>query len=382
MSWESEKLMSKRDYYEVLGLSKSATKDEIRRAYRKLSKKYHPDLNKAADAEDKFKEATEAYEVLSDESKKANYDQFGHAGPNQGFGGGGFGGGGGGFGFEDIFSSFFGGGGQRRDPNAPRQGNDLQYTMTIDFMEAVFGKETEIEIPKEEDCGTCDGSGAKKGTSPETCSHCGGSGEISVTQDTPLGRMVNRRACHHCSGTGKYIPEKCTTCRGSGKVEKNVKIKVTIPEGVDDGQQLRVSGQGEPGVNGGPTGDLYIVFRVRPHEKFIRDGDDIYLELNLSFPQASLGDEIEVPTVQGDVNLKIPAGTQTGTRFRLRGKGVKNVHGRGIGDQHVVVKVITPKKMTEKQKELMRQFAAVSGDNLEEYSSSLFDKIKRTIKGD
>lgn len=375
--------MSKRDYYDVLGLSKSASKDEIRKAYRKLSKKYHPDLNKEADAESKFKEATEAYETLSDESKKANYDQFGHAGPNQGFGGGGFGGGASGFGFEDIFSSFFGGGGGRRqDPNAPRQGNDLQYTMTIDFMEAVFGKETEIKIPREEDCGTCDGSGAKKGTSPKTCSHCGGSGEISVTQDTPLGRMVNRRACPHCQGTGKIIPEKCTTCRGTGKVEKTVKIKVTIPEGVDDGQQLRVSGQGEPGVNGGPSGDLFIVFRVKPHEKFIREGDDIYLELGLTFPQAALGDEIEVPTVQGNVNLKVPAGTETGTRFRLRGKGVKNVHGRGIGDQHVVVKVMTPKKMTEKQKELMRQFAAIGGDRPEEYSSSLFDKIKRTIKGD
>ncbi len=372
--------MSKRDYYEVLGLSKSATKDEIRKAYRSLSKKYHPDLNKDENAEDKFKEVTEAYEVLSDDSKKANYDQFGHAGPSQGFGGGGFGGDG--FGFEDIFSSFFGGGGRRQDPNAPRKGNDLQYTMTIDFMEAVFGKSTEIEIPKEEECGTCHGSGAKKGTSAKTCSHCGGSGEISVTQDTPLGRMVNRRACHHCGGTGKIIPEKCATCRGEGKVKKMAKIKITIPEGVDDGQQLRVSGQGEPGVNGGPTGDLYIVFRVKSHEKFIREEDDIYLELGLSYPQAALGDEIEVPTVHGDVKLKVPAGTQSGTRFRLRGKGVKNVHGRGIGDQHVVVKVVTPKKMNEKQKELMRQFAAIGGDHPEEYSSSLFDKIKRTIKGD
>lgn len=372
--------MSKRDYYEVLGLDKSATKNDIRKAYRSLSKKYHPDLNKADDAEEKFKEVTEAYEVLSDETKKANYDQFGHAGPNQGFGGGGFGGDG--FGFEDIFSSFFGGGGRRQDPNAPRRGNDLQYTMTIDFMDAVFGKETEVDIPREENCGTCDGSGAKPGTSPETCSHCGGSGEISITQDTPLGRMVNRRACHHCSGTGQIIPEKCGTCHGSGKVEKTVTIKVTIPEGVDDGQRLRVAGQGEPGHNGGPTGDLFIVFNVRPHEKFIREGDDIYLELNLTFPQASLGDEIKVPTVQGDVNLKVPAGTQTGTRFRLRGKGVKNVHGRGVGDQHVIAKVITPKKMTEKQKELMREFASISGDSLEEYSSSLFDKIKRTFKGD
>jgi molecular chaperone DnaJ len=374
--------MSKRDFYDVLGLSKSASKDEIRKAYRSLSKKYHPDLNKADDAVEKFKEVTEAYEVLSDDTKKANYDQFGHTDPNQGFGGFGGGGGADGFGFVDIFSTFFGGNTRRRDPNAPRKGDDLQYSMNIDFMEAVFGKETEVEIPKEETCDTCDGSGAKKGTTPKTCTHCGGLGQISVTQNTPLGQMVNRRACPHCQGTGKIIPEKCSTCRGAGKVTKMKKIKVTIPEGVDDGQQLRVSGQGEPGHNGGPAGDLYIVFRVKPHDKFIREEDDIYLELNLSFPQASLGDEIEVPTVHGNVNLKIPAGTQTGTRFRMKGKGVKNVHGRGIGDQHVVVKVLTPKKMTEKQKELMREFAAISGDSLDEYSSSLFDKIKRSIKGD
>jgi molecular chaperone DnaJ len=374
--------MSKRDFYDVLGLSKSASKDEIRKAYRSLSKKYHPDLNKADDAVEKFKEVTEAYEVLSDDTKKANYDQFGHTDPNQGFGGFGGGGGADGFGFDDIFSTFFGGNTRRRDPNAPRKGDDLQYSMNIDFMEAVFGKETEVEIPKEETCDTCDGSGAKKGTTPKTCTHCGGLGQISVTQNTPLGQMVNRRACPHCQGTGKIIPEKCSTCRGAGKVTKMKKIKVTIPEGVDDGQQLRVSGQGEPGHNGGPAGDLYIVFRVKPHDKFIREEDDIYLELNLSFPQASLGDEIEVPTVHGNVNLKIPAGTQTGTRFRMKGKGVKNVHGRGIGDQHVVVKVLTPKKMTEKQKQLMREFAAISGDSLDEYSSSLFDKIKRSIKGD
>ena len=371
--------MSKRDYYEVLGLAKSATKEEIRKAYRSLSKKYHPDLNKENDAVENFQEVTEAYEVLSDETKKANYDRYGHASPNQGFGGGG---GGDGFGFEDIFSTFFGGNGRRQDPNAPRKGNDLQYTMTIDFMDAVFGKELDVEIPRDEPCGTCEGSGAKKGTSPTTCSHCGGSGEISVTQNTPLGRMVNRRACHHCSGTGQMIVDKCATCRGAGTVNKVSKIKVTIPAGVDDGQQLRITGKGEPGKNGGPAGDLFVVFRVKPHEKFIREDDDIYLELGLSYPQAALGDEIEVPTVQGDVNLKIPAGTQTGTRFRLRGKGVQNVHGRGIGDQHVVVKVLTPKKMTEKQKELMREFAAISGNSPGEYSSSLIDKIKRTIKGD
>jgi len=369
--------MNKRDYYEVLGLTKGASKEEIKKAYRKLSKQYHPDINKEANAVDKFKEISEAYEVLSDDQKKAQYDQFGHTSPNQGFGGGADG-----FGFDDIFSSFFGGGSRRRDPNAPRKGEDLQYSMTIDFEEAVFGKETEIEIPKEETCETCHGNGAKPGTTPDTCSHCQGTGQINVTQDTPFGRMVNRRACHHCSGSGKVIKDKCTTCHGQGTVSKRKKIKVSIPAGVDDGQQLRVTGQGEPGTNGGPSGDLYIVFRVRAHERFERDGDDIYFELRLTFPQASLGDEIEVPTVHGKVKLKIPAGTQSGTTFRLKGKGVKNVHGYGMGDQHVVVKIVTPTKLTEKQKQLLRDFAEISGDIPEEQGSSLFDKIKRTIKGD
>jgi len=378
-------MSTKRDYYEVLGLTKSASKDEIKKAYRKLSKQYHPDINKDPDAVDKFKEISEAYEVLSDDQKKAQYDQFGHAAGNQGFGGfGGFGSSGAeGFGFEDIFSAFFGGGStRRRDPNAPRKGEDLQYSMVIDFEDAIFGKETEIEIPKEETCTTCSGNGAKPGTSPETCTHCSGTGQVSSVQETVLGRMVNRRACPVCHGAGKIIPEKCPTCHGDGTVKTRKKIKVTIPAGVDDGQQLRVSGQGEPGRNGGPAGDLYIVFRVREHELFEREGDDIYLELPLTFPQAALGDEIEVPTVQGKVKLKIPAGTQTGTKFRLKGKGVKNVHGYGVGDQHVIVKIITPKKLTEKQKQLLRDFAEISGDIPEEQGSSLFDKIKRTIKGD
>ncbi len=372
--------MSKRDYYEVLGVSKGASQDEIKKAYRKLSKQYHPDINKEANAEDKFKEISEAYEVLSDEQKRAQYDQFGHAGPNQGFGG--FSGGDG-FGFEDIFSSFFGGGGtRRRDPNAPSKGNDLQYAMTIDFEEAVFGKEKEIEIPKEETCDTCHGTGAKKGTHPETCSHCKGSGQVTITQDTPFGRIQTKRTCNYCEGTGKLIKEKCSTCHGKGTVNKRKKIKITIPAGVDDGQQLRVTGQGEPGVNGGPAGDLYVVFRVKPDPRFERDGDDIYFELPLTFAQAALGDELEIPTVQGKVKLKIPAGTQSGTQFRLKGKGVKNVHGYGMGDQHVIAKVITPKKLTEKQKQLLREFAEISGDIPEEQGSTLFDKIKRTIKGD
>ncbi|WP_078413824.1 molecular chaperone DnaJ [Priestia abyssalis] len=375
--------MSKRDYYEVLGVSKSATKEEIKKAYRKLSKKYHPDINKEADAADKFKEIKEAYEVLSDDQKKAHYDQFGHTDPNQGFGG--FGGAdfGGGFGFEDIFSSIFGGGGRRRDPNAPRQGADLQYTMTLSFEEAVFGKETTIDIPREETCDTCHGSGAKPGSKVETCSHCQGAGQVSVEQNTPFGRIVNRRACHHCNGKGKIVREKCGTCHGAGRINKNKKINVKIPAGVDDGQQLRVSGQGEPGFNGGPAGDLYVVFHVRPHEFFERDGDDIYCEMPLTFAQAALGDEIEVPTLHGKVKLKIPAGTQTGTKFRLKAKGVPNVRGYGQGDQHIIIRIITPTKLSDKQKQLLREFAELSGqDVVDEQHDSFFAKVKKAFKGE
>lgn len=374
--------MSKRDYYEVLGVSKTASKDEIRRAYRKLSKKYHPDINKAEDAADKFKEITEAYETLSDEQKRAHYDQFGHTDPNQGFGGGG--GGFSGFGgFEDIFDTFFGGGGRRRDPNAPRQGADLQYTMTLSFEEAVFGKETEITIPREETCNTCNGSGAKPGTEPVTCTHCHGTGQLNQEQNTPFGRIVNRRVCHYCDGTGKEIKDKCSTCSGSGRVKKRRKISIKIPAGIDDGQQLRVAGQGEPGINGGPAGDLYVVFRVKNHDFYERHGDDIYCEMPLTFVQATLGDEIEVPTLHGRVKLKIPSGTQTGTKFRLRGKGVPNVRGYGTGDQHVLVKIVTPTKLTEKQRQLLKEFAEEGGQHpLGEEEEGFFSKVKRAFKGE
>ncbi|MGN1387587.1 MAG: molecular chaperone DnaJ [Bacillus sp. (in: firmicutes)] len=376
--------MSKRDYYEVLGVSKSASKDEIKKAYRKLSKQYHPDINKEADADEKFKEITEAYEVLSDDQKRAQYDQFGHTNPNQGFGGGGFSGDfGGGFGgFEDIFSTFFGGGGggRRRDPNAPRQGADLQYTMTISFEDAVFGKETTIEIPREENCDTCKGTGAKPGTKVETCSHCNGSGQVNVEQNTPFGRIVNRTTCRHCGGTGKHIPSKCSTCSGTGKVKKRKKINVKIPAGIDDGQQLRVAGQGEPGVNGGPAGDLYVVFHVKEHEFFERDGDDVYCEVPLTFTQAALGDEIEIPTLHGKVQLTIPSGTQTGKKFRLKGKGIPNVRGYGQGDQYVIVRVVTPSKLTEKQKHLLKEFAELSGESVDE--QGFFAKMKRAFKGE
>ncbi|WP_379966137.1 molecular chaperone DnaJ [Ectobacillus sp. sgz5001026] len=370
--------MSKRDYYEVLGVSKTASKDEIKKAYRRLAKKYHPDVSTEENATEKFKEVQEAYEVLSDENKRASYDQFGHADPNQGFGGGGFEGAG--FGFEDIFSTFFGGGGgRRRDPNAPREGSDLQYSMTLNFEEAIFGKEMDIEIPSEENCDTCKGTGAKPGTKKDTCSHCGGTGQVSVEQNTPFGRIVNRRACSHCGGTGQIIKEKCTTCHGKGKVNKRKKIHIKVPAGIDDGQQIRVSGKGEPGINGGPAGDLYVVIRVRPHEFFERNGDDIICEMPLTFMQAALGDEVEVPTVQSKVKLKIPAGTQTGTEFRLKGKGAPNVRGYGQGDQYVIVRVVTPTKLTAKQKELFSELAKEGHEELKE--DGLFAKLKRAFKG-
>jgi chaperone protein DnaJ len=385
--------MSKRDYYEVLGVSRNATKDEIKRAYRRLSKKYHPDLNKDPDAPEKFKEINEAYEVLSDDQKRAQYDRFGHAGVGAGGGAGGgfegFGGfdqsdfGGFGFGFDDIFDTFFGGGrSRRRDPNAPRQGADLEYTMTITFEEAAFGKETDIEIPREEICSTCNGTGAKPGTGKEKCPYCHGTGQLNTEQTTPFGRIINRRTCYHCGGTGQIIKEKCMACRGTGRVKKRKKIHVKIPAGIDEGQQLRVAGQGEPGVNGGPPGDLYISIHVKPHPFFRREGTDVYCEIPISFVQAALGDDIEVPTLYGNVTLKIPAGTQTHTTFRLRGKGIKHVKGTGVGDQHVLVKIVTPKKLTEKQKQLLREFGEIEGYMAGGQNGSFFGRMKRAFKGE
>ena len=376
--------MSKRDYYDVLGIDKNASKQDIRKAYRALARKYHPDVNKADDAEAKFIEAKEAYEVLGSEQKKAQYDQFGHA-ASQGQGSSGFGGGGQEFsGFGDIFDMFFGGGGGRRsDPNAPQQGSDLQYTMILDFEEAIFGKETEITIPKEEDCDTCKGSGAKPGTKVNTCSHCHGSGQLNVEQNTPFGRVVNRRACNHCSGTGQIIPDKCNTCGGSGRVKKHTKIKISIPAGIDEGQQIRMSGKGEPGINGGPAGDLYVIVQIKTHDYYEREGDNIYCELPLTFSQAAIGDEMEVPTLHGKVKLKVPAGTQTGKVFRLRGKGVPNVHGRGQGDQHIQVKIITPKKLSSRQKELLKEFDEIGGNDVTgEKESSFFERFKKAFKGE
>lgn len=380
--------MAKRDYYEVLGVSKSATDQEIKKAYRKLSKQYHPDINKEADADEKFKEISEAYEVLSDANKRAAYDQYGHAStdPNFGAGGGGFGGGfgGGGFGggFEDIFESFFGGGGRSANPNAPRQGEDLQYRMDLEFEEAVFGKETTIQYNREDECGTCHGEGSKPGTHPVTCSKCHGSGTLNVERNTPLGRVMTRQTCDVCNGTGKEIKEKCPTCHGSGRLKKRHSVKVTVPAGVEDGNQMRLNGQGEVGKNGGPYGDLYVVFHVKPSDLYDREGSEIYYELPISFIQAALGDEIEVPTVHGKVKLKVPAGTQTGTNFRLRGKGAPRLRGTGNGDQHVTVKLITPKDLSNKQVDILREFAKASGIEVMEQEESLFGKVKDAFKKD
>jgi molecular chaperone DnaJ len=374
--------VSKRDYYEVLGVDKGAGGEDIKKAFRKAARQYHPDVNKAADAEEKFKEAKEAYDVLSDDQKRATYDRYGHVDPNQGMGGGGFNGGDFG-GIGDIFDMFFGGGGgQRRNPNAPQRGNDLQYSMTIEFKEAVFGKEMDITIPRTESCDTCRGTGAKAGTKPETCSVCKGSGQQEVIQNTAFGRIVNRRVCSACNGQGTTVKEKCGDCHGAGKVKKQRKIHVKIPAGVDDGAQLRVTGEGESGTKGGPSGDLYIVIRVKSHEFFEREGDDIYCEIPLTFAQAALGDEIEIPTLTEKVKLKIPSGTQTGTYFRLKGKGVPRLRGYGQGDQHVKVVVVTPSNLTDEQKELLRQFSGLNGELMHDKQQSLFERMKKAFLGE
>ncbi|WHZ31754.1 molecular chaperone DnaJ [Desemzia incerta] len=380
--------MAKRDYYEVLGVSKGASDDEIKKAYRKLSKKYHPDINKEADADEKFKEIAEAYEVLSDANKRAAYDQYGHAstdpnfGAGGGFGGGGFGGSGFG-GFEDIFDSFFGGGGRARyNPNAPRQGEDLQYTLDLEFEEAVFGKQSTIRYNRKQECETCHGDGAKPGTSPVTCSKCSGTGSINVERNTPLGRIQTRSVCDVCNGTGQEIKEKCPTCAGAGHVKDRHTVKVTVPAGVEDGDQMRLSGQGEAGKNGGPYGDLYVIFRVKPSKQFQRQGAEIYYEAPIHFVQAALGDEIQVPTVHGKVKLKIPAGTQTGTTFRIKGKGAPRLRGTGQGDQHVKVNIVTPKNLNSKQAELLREFAKASDISITEEDGSFFNKVKDVFKKD
>ena len=379
--------MNNTEFYDRLGVSRDASQAEIKKAYRKMSKKYHPDINKEPGAEEKYKEIQEAYETLGDEQKRAAYDQYGPAGANGGFGGGagGFGGfDGAGFGgFEDIFSSFFGGGGGMRNPNAPRQGDDLQYRVNLTFEEAVFGVEKEVVYNRESTCSTCHGSGAKPGTSPVTCSRCHGSGVINVDTQTPLGMMRRQVTCDVCHGKGKEIKEPCHTCHGTGHEKKTHKVSVKIPAGVETGQQIRLQGQGEAGFNGGPYGDLFVIINVLPSNKFERNGSTIYYTMNISFVQAALGDTVEVPTVHGDVEMTIPAGTQTGKTFRLRGKGATKLHGGGQGDQHVTVNIVTPTKLNDAQVKALKQFAQAGGDKVgNPKKKGFFDKVKDAFDGE
>ena len=374
--------MNNTEYYDRLGVSKDASQDEIKRAYRKMSK--NPDINKEPGAEEKYKEVQEAYETLSDDQKRAAYDQYGPDGANAGFGGqGGFGGfdGGAGFGgFEDIFSSFFGGG-AARNPNAPRQGDDLQYRVNLSFEEAVFGAEKEVHYNREATCKTCSGSGAKPGTSPVTCGRCHGQGVINVDTQTPLGVMRRQVTCDVCHGTGQEIKDPCQTCHGTGHEKQSHKVSVKIPAGVETGQQIRLAGQGEAGFNGGPYGDLFVIINVNPSDKFTRDGSTIYYTLNISFVQAALGDTVEVPTVHGNVEMTIPAGTQTGKTFRLKGKGAPRLRGGSQGDQHVTVKIVTPTKLNDAQKEALLAFAKASGDEkIAPQKKGFFNKVKDALE--
>ena len=376
--------MNNTEYYDRLGVSKDASQDEIKRAYRKMSKKYHPDINKEPGAEEKYKEVQEAYETLSDDQKRAAYDQYGPDGANAGFGGqGGFGGfdGGAGFGgFEDIFSSFFGGG-AARNPNAPRQGDDLQYRVNLSFEEAVFGAEKEVHYNREATCKTCSGSGAKPGTSPVTCGRCHGQGVINVDTQTPLGVMRRQVTCDVCHGTGQEIKDPCQTCHGTGHEKQSHKVSVKIPAGVETGQQIRLAGQGEAGFNGGPYGDLFVIINVNPSDKFTRDGSTIYYTLNISFVQAALGDTVEVPTVHGNVEMTIAAGTQTGKTFRLKGKGAPRLRGGSQGDQHVTVKIVTHTKLNDAQKEALLAFAKASGDEkIAPQKKGFFNKVKDALE--
>ena len=381
----------KRDYYEVLGVSKGASEDEIKKAYRKLAKKYHPDMNPGdKEAEAKFKEVNEAYSILSDPEKKSRYDQFGHAGvdPNYAGGGGGFGG------FDmgdldlgDIFGSFFGGGfggfggGSSARRNSPQKGENLRANLTISFAEAAFGCTKELELTRTEQCETCHGSGCESGTTAETCPDCHGSGTVRIQRGAGGFAFSTTTACSRCRGTGKIIHSPCKTCNGAGSVRKRSRVTVTIPAGIDEGQAVSLRGQGNAGVNGGPAGDLLVAIRIRPDPQFRREGTTVLYEQPVSFYQAALGAELEIPTIDGKVKYTLPAGTQTGTTFRLRGKGIPELRGRGRGDQYVTVKVQVPTSLTAEQKEALHAFGAAMGEvpaaDTEGGIKGFFDKKKR-----
>ena len=379
-------MADKRDYYEVLGVNRGASDDEIKKAYRKEAKKYHPDLHPGdKEAEAKFKEVNEAYEVLSDKDKKARYDQFGHAGvdPNYGAGGAGAGGFGGFEDFGDIFSNIFGGGfggfgGQRR--NGPVRGNDIRTSVLLTFEEAAFGCKKRVEVTRQEECPTCKGSGAKPGTSPVKCKKCNGSGRIRTQTRTPFGMMANETVCPDCRGSGKVIIEPCRDCRGTGRVRKSNKIEVSIPAGINEGQSMQIPGQGEMGQRGGQTGDLLVTIRIKPHEIFRREDYDVYIDMPVTFVQAALGATIKVPTIDGIVEYDIPEGTQTGSMFRLKNKGIQYLRSKNRGDQYVKVDVEVPKNLSQAQKDILKQFdKACEGKNYKK-QKTFFDKMKDLFK--
>ena len=366
--------MQKRDYYEILGVRKDSSEQELKSAYRKLAIQHHPDKNAGdKEAEEKFKEGAEAYSVLSDPDQRARYDRFGHAGVNSSAGG---------FqgfdpdvfsDFSDILGDFFGFGGSRRQPNQPRRGADLRYDLEINFMEAVAGVKTKIKIPRQETCKSCRGTGADPKEGLSTCTACQGQGSVRYQQ----GFFTIRRTCSTCQGQGQLIKKACSQCRGQGQVRKEKVLEIKIPAGVDQGSRLRIMGEGEGGPKGGPSGDLYVVLSVEEHPFFQRQDNNIYCEIPISFSQAALGGETTVPTLEKPQKIKIPAGTQSDTVFRLKGRGIVSLNGYGKGDQLVRVKVTTPKKLTKEQKELFEQLAAISGDA--EESSSLFEKVKEIL---
>jgi molecular chaperone DnaJ len=364
----------KRDYYEVLGVSRGCTPDELKRAYRQLALQFHPDRNPDdPQAAERFKEASEAYSVLSDPEKRRSYDMFGHAGA-----------GGQGFdfsdisGFQDIFEAFFGGGAGTRSRRRTVRGDDLRYDVTVSFEEAYLGVEREIDVPRLASCETCSGSGAEPGTSVDTCATCGGSGQVRRAAQSLFGQVVNVTSCPTCRGEGRTIQKPCATCRGQGRLEQRRRLVVRIPPGVDTGSQIRLVGEGEAGVRGGPPGDLYVVVRVKPHPQLHRRDDDVYYELRINMVQAALGDTIEVPTLDGPVEITIPAGTQYGQTFRLAGRGMPALRGGRRGDQFVVVQVVVPKDLTPEQRSLLRKVGGLTG-RPEKVSKGFFEKLRDAV---
>src|SRR3954451_13605389 len=369
-------MATERDYYLILGVERTATEAQIKRAYRKLAQQWHPDVNKEPAAEERFKEISEAYQVLSDPERRQRYDMFGRAGVggNPGAGFQGFGG------FGDIFDAFFGGAAAGARRGRPQGGADLRYDLRIFFEEAVRGTEKEIEFPVLEGCETCDGSGAKPGTTPITCPQCNGRGEIRSVRQTMLGQMVNVTACPRCGGDGRIVEDPCPTCHGEGRIEKTRTLRVTIPPGIDEGHQIRLSNEGEAGPRGGPAGSLYVAVHVTPHPKLKREGTELVYEADVSIAQAALGTRIPVPTVDGDEEVEIKPGTQPGTEIRLRGRGVPHLRRAAAkGDLHVFVNVVVPERLSKRQRELLTELAAESGEAVTEQHAGLLGKVRDAL---